>query len=130
MKRKLLLPISFLVVSWCQAQSLSPVVIGTAGNTGSSGSASLSWTIGEPVITTESGSSNTLTQGFHQYYSPGLVSIESYNDESISIYPNPTKNQVVISTSTSEMNGWTATVISALGETVLTQNLNGQSTLL
>jgi hypothetical protein len=48
------------------AQTLSPSVIASAGNSFSSAQFSLDYTLGETFVTTLSNESNILTQGFHQ----------------------------------------------------------------
>ncbi|MBN1180704.1 MAG: T9SS type A sorting domain-containing protein [Bacteroidales bacterium] len=65
-------------------------VVATAGNHGSSSSGSISWTIGESVTETLTGTNSILTQGFHQTSLtitiirdlPGL-------DYLIEVFPNP-----------------------------------------
>ena len=47
-------------------QYTSPQVTAASGGTGSSASATLQWTLGEPVIQTALGTSAQLTCGFHQ----------------------------------------------------------------
>lgn len=75
-------------------------VITSAGDFHSTGSHSLSWTIGEPVIETFSAGSSVLTQGFQQ---PILISVSIYENPElnfdISAFPNPTSDylNVVIS---------------------------------
>lgn len=49
-----------------QGQSNTNEVIGSAGQQNSTGNAQVSWTIGEGVTQTFVGSSDALTQGFHQ----------------------------------------------------------------
>ncbi len=97
MKNKALL---FLGIFWGQigySQTLSPEVFTTSGDYFSNLSNSLSWTLGECVIDTYTGSSNILTQGFQQ--SSYLINSleENLNSEhSIFIYPNPTSGLITI----------------------------------
>lgn len=56
---------------------------------------SVSWSIGEPIITTSEGFSMDVTQGFHQS-NIHVVSVENNEEIGISIYPNPTNNFVNI----------------------------------
>ncbi len=79
------------------AQSISPQVIASAGTHFTGSNAQLSWTIGEPVITTVSNGSNIITQGFHQT----LLNITAVEEQSIpgmnvSVFPNPTADKVNI----------------------------------
>ncbi|HXC03292.1 MAG TPA: gliding motility-associated C-terminal domain-containing protein [Bacteroidia bacterium] len=64
---------------WCagaQIQSLSPVLIGSAGGYATTGTLSLSFSVGEPVIQTEQSATLNLTQGFQQ---PSVVAVHLLN---------------------------------------------------
>lgn len=79
------------------AQSISPQVIASAGTHFTGSNAQLSWTIGEPVITTVSNGNNIITQGFHQT----LLNITAVEEQSIAgvsmnVFPNPTQDVVNI----------------------------------
>lgn len=75
----------------------SQQVLSSGGGNGSGSNIQLSWTIGEPVIETFTGSSVILTQGFHQtkllvtatdpLQWPGLT---------LSAYPNPVASHLLI----------------------------------
>lgn len=71
-------------------QQLSPEVIASAGDHFENGDISLSWTIGEPIISTFQGD-YILTQGFHQnMYMITSVDDMVFDDFKINIFPNPT----------------------------------------
>ena len=61
-----------LIVS---AQSISPQVVASSGGEGSSGNASLSWTVGQIATETFSNGNVTLTQGFQQPISVAITGI-------------------------------------------------------
>ena len=93
MKKIYLTLLPFGVAAMVSAQSISPQVIASAGTHYSNGSAQLSWTIGEPVITTVSNGNNIITQGFHQT----LLTVTSVEEQSVAgmnvtVYPNPTSD--------------------------------------
>ena len=77
-----------LVLFALQSIAQTQKVIGAAGNYTDAGAYTVAWTIGEPIITTVNGTSNVLTQGFHQgdIY---VLSVEKYSELAISVYPNP-----------------------------------------
>jgi len=82
-----------------QAQVLDQNVIGTAGNYSESGTASLSWTIGETVVETVSDGTTALTQGFQQ----GNLSVTTLIEQpelssTLKVYPNPVKNILHVET--------------------------------
>ncbi len=75
----------------------SQQVISSAGTTATSTTAQLSWTVGEPVIETLTGSSAMLTQGFHQsrfvVTSFDLIGMQGI---SMSVYPNPVTDDLLL----------------------------------
>ncbi len=79
-------------------QSTSPEVVSSAGASFSNASHQISFTIGEPVIATQSNSGNTLTQGFHQTRLDVISLGEIPLVENIKIYPNPTVESLTIIT--------------------------------
>ncbi|MBT3935386.1 MAG: T9SS type A sorting domain-containing protein [Bacteroidetes bacterium] len=79
------------------AQTNGPEIISSSGNHFSNATATISWTIGETIIETESNASVVLTQGFHQpNYS--IVSINELNNFTFDfdVYPNPASDFVKI----------------------------------
>lgn len=87
MKTITLLGILILLVVNANAQQ----VVASSGNTGSAAGYTISWTLGEPVIETISGSNNILTQGMHQ--TKLLVTAIGEMDFpglEVKVYPNPT----------------------------------------
>lgn len=79
------------------AQSLTPEVVATAGETFSNGSLTLEWTLGEIMTESYVGNSLVLTQGFHQ---PTVLTtnVEEVADRfgTVTVYPNPTPGGIVI----------------------------------
>ena len=77
--------------------ALCQQVISPAGATYQGSSIQLSWTLGETMSGTFTGTSVTLTQGFHQ----GKLSITSVEPDinsiiSVSVYPNPVNDKLKI----------------------------------
>jgi hypothetical protein len=99
--KKILLLFSIVFTSTAIAQTISPVVISSAGTTFNDGTSQLDWTLGEPATATFSSGSNLLTQGFHQ---PNLMitSINNIENTSVSVYPNPTLTFLNVQLSTFE----------------------------
>ncbi len=95
MKRFSLLIFTLFIVLALGAQE----VVSSGGETQKVSGYEVSWTIGEPVIETFSGSANILTQGFHQ---PKLsvTPISEFQNSGIElkVYPNPTSDFVIIQT--------------------------------
>ena len=68
----------------CSAQSVSPFVIGSAGNESNNGSIFISSSVGEAIVTTVSSPTLTLTQGFEQTFASCPVL------SSLTVTPNTT----------------------------------------
>jgi hypothetical protein len=79
-------------------------VISSAGTTATSTSAQLSWTVGEPVIETFTGTGVILTQGFHQSrYTITAINLLEDPDLFLSVYPNPVADFLVLEVKASEI---------------------------
>lgn len=84
--------LSFIAFS----QQISPDVISSGGGNFENEELSLSWTIGETVITTLE-SDYILTQGFHQdFFIITAVDEQEMENISINIFPNPTQDYLNI----------------------------------
>ena len=80
-------------------------IVTTSGGYGSSTSAKVTWTIGEPVTETVAGTNSILTQGFNQ----GDLIITIIKDPELSgldikAYPNPVSDNLKISVGDSELD--------------------------
>ncbi len=99
MKKFTLLFCAIVASVLLNAQSLSPVVIASAGGFASNSNNSLSYTIGEMSMVQTFSSSNTiLTQGFQQPNESitGLLDVASNDFGSFVVYPNPAVNDAWI----------------------------------
>jgi hypothetical protein len=101
-------------------------VVATQGDSYSSASANIDFTIGEVVINTGTDGTNDLTQGFHQT-NWNFVGLEDFapNYEAI-IFPNPTEDVLNIRTSTFE--NVTYTLYDAQGKLVMQDILSAEQT--
>lgn len=95
------LAITVLFAAKVSSQSLSQQVVGVTGNFTAAGGNSLSFTVGEAVIQTLSGS-NILTQGFQQPDKLAVTGIvETSSLPSVEIYPNPAQDNLFVKFNTS-----------------------------
>lgn len=110
----------FLLPVLSHSQTLSPEVVGSSGDYYSASPGQLSWTLGELSIETYNGSSNQLTQGFHQPEN-GVVSINQFDDVlQINAYPNPFKTILTIESKSENIR---ISVYDALGNIVLNDSI-------
>jgi len=109
------------------------VVASSGGSKSVSGDQSMEFTIGEPIISTITGSGHTLTQGFHQ---PELCAetVAVNEPETVSgiiIYPNPALSQFWISTAQVPVQAGKLSlrICDAPGRMVFEQQLNAAAPL-
>ena len=70
-------------------------VISSAGASATGVGVQLSWTLGEPVIETFTGTSAILTQGFHQSkLTVTAIDPKLYPELELSVYPNPVSSSL------------------------------------
>jgi hypothetical protein len=77
----------------CIGQVVAPEVVASAGDMYSNPQGSLSWTMGEPITTTENASNYFLTQGFQQPTKIVVAAVSgpsnSQSNSVVNVYPNP-----------------------------------------
>lgn len=85
-------------------QSFNPEIISSSGDSYSQINAKLDVTIGEPIIESCLNSNVYLTQGFQQgnLFVTQIPENNSNFNEQIEIYPNPTSNEINISSTTED----------------------------
>lgn len=117
-----------LAAHMMSAQDLSPEVVATAGETFSSNSLTLDWTLGEIMTESYSGTI-VLTQGFHQPDN-NTTSLEDLASlfGTIKVYPNPTTDLIVIETE--QAGGLDLLLYDMTGRTVLHKNVSASSSQL
>jgi hypothetical protein len=91
-QRMMAMAICLVFYSVGQAQILSPTVVTTAGNTGTSANSIVDWTLGEIAIETLTQTSSILTQGFHQNFVGHPNAVELIIDSEFAFYPNPARD--------------------------------------
>jgi len=122
--------LSFLLTWGLQSysQSTEQQVISSSGNHYNNGNIQLSYTIGEPVVSTESNSTITLTQGFHQT-NWTFVGLEDFAPEIvISVFPNPVTSQLNIQSN--DFSGVTYQLFDSNGKLVIENRLTEVNTQL
>ena len=128
MKKIILIAISIPICDCIYSQSISPEVYATSGEHYTGTNATLSWTIGESVIETFSGTNAILTQGFQQsQYS--ITSIEEVPDNTykICVYPNPAIDLININIQSVDKSSFKVELIDLQGKRLFYQNINSNN---
>lgn len=87
------------------AQTNSPEIITTAGDSFKASNAQIDWTLGEISTNTVSKNGTTLTQGFQQGdYNIHILVIKETENYKISVFPNPAIDFVTLKTVDFEFN--------------------------
>jgi hypothetical protein len=87
MKKLILIIVFTASISIINAQE----IVSSAGQTNASGGYQVSWTLGEPLIETLTGTNNILTQGFHQTnLNVTMIDELKFPGLTLKVYPNPT----------------------------------------
>ena len=95
--KKLICFFLIIVAFQGQAQEIQPSLLSTSGDFFSSGSYSVSWSLGEIAIETFTQSENILTQGFQQsrLITTGIQK-NTLQENQIQIYPNPASDKLYV----------------------------------
>lgn len=96
MKKIILAALACLFFSSLSAQQITPYVVNTNGNSFSSGSAQLTFSVGEVAVTKISNSNNIVTQGFLQPKVNGVSIKDNNNSVDFVVYPNPASTELNI----------------------------------
>jgi len=110
-----------------KAQTLSPQVISSGGNYGSSSVGTISYTIGQPsAVTTATSSNAILTQGFQQVdnLSTGISQVSANVLNNMLLYPNPASNLINLKCNFIKAGNLQAIIFNSLGQQIKTiQNI-------
>jgi hypothetical protein len=90
MRRYILVPVILFFVISVTAQQINQEVIAAAGGYDVKGNISISWTLGETIVSTFSSNSLVLTHGFQQKLIITTVQDNLDPGLKVSLFPNPT----------------------------------------
>jgi hypothetical protein len=109
-------------------QISSDVIASSGGNFTSSSGVSLSFTIGECVTKTFTGSTVTLSQGFHQgYYEVTPLAVNESYQVNMNVFPLPATDYITIELGDLKDN-YHAEIYDINGREVLTKELTSETT--
>jgi len=103
------------------AQTIERQLIGSMGQLSKTTNYNFSSTSGEVVIFTNSSENTILTNGFQQPLAKEFVGSININNVKIdySVYPNPTKELINLSITTSDFTDFSIGIIDVLGKTTI-----------
>jgi len=119
MKKTFLIILSLAGITSLKSQTVTPVVLANDGGYAPLSNGSISWSIGEPVSETYTGSNNILTMGFHQP-EMGLVNLiqEQGEDVKILVFPNPVKDVLSVNLKGLKVGQYTVELNDAIGKLI------------
>ena len=125
MKRLILtVGLSFALLG-ANAQTASPELLSSAGDSFNNTSYQLDWSIGECVTATHSAGSYVITQGLHQN-SYVVTSVEDLRaDIEMSVYPNPTTDFISLKVESSKVESMQYSITDFSGKVLQTSNFAG-----
>ncbi len=105
------------------AQSIQNEVVSAAGESSSSTSFNVDYTVGEPVIELTSSASFNVSQGFHQ---PGLyvTAIDNPELEGIQCYPNPVDENLIVDIPFSYTSSFVYTIYDLNGRIMVSETIS------
>jgi hypothetical protein len=110
------------------AQSLTPTVVSSTGEYYVGSAATLSWTLGEVVTDTYNGTSNQLTQGFHQPDLRFSILEDLATEMTLHLFPNPT-NGLVSFEIKNNFDALNVAILDPAGRIIYTSTYAAQSVL-
>lgn len=98
MKKYILTPTLLLLCAMCTGQTGSPQVFATGGGEGASATRQISWTIGEPITTTQTSGSYMVAQGYQQPWAEVITDLDELEAKTaeVRVFPNPTAHTLHI----------------------------------
>jgi hypothetical protein len=126
MKRALFFLLMIICICNISAQSSSPEIVSSAGETFQGNSMQIDWTLGELAATIIQSSSLQITQGFHQpNYT--ITSVNELPQEigEIKVYPNPASERIEMKLNFEKNRNVKIQLINFNGRLIWTTNKNG-----
>lgn len=114
---------AMLLGTYIFAQQTTPQVIATSGNVSQQSNASISYTIGEPVIQTATNGNTILTQGYQQpHYNITLLPQYQNTAPNITVFPNPTTDHLQLTFDIAKETKVIISLIDAVGKQLQKQS--------
>lgn len=105
------------------AAAFAQRLVGVAGSSSLSGGITISWSIGEAVIGTTSGSQAIVTIGFQQAFTELVSGVEDLPSTGIHLYPNPARDFVVLELQRDYGKDFEVTVFNLSGSRIIQKTI-------
>lgn len=119
---KQLLSFSFLLLIVLIGKSQS--VIGSVGGGGTVGNMTISYTVGEAVISTVENANMRLNQGFHQARYVVTAIKETFPPGTVTVSPNPTSSFLQVELAGVELVNITISLTDVMGRSIISSKVN------
>lgn len=123
-----LFAVNLFIVGSIKAQSLDPQCVNSAGTKMTQSNGSLSFTVGELVVTTQTDSNgNSLGGGFTTGATITTVSVQEPDIRilSVNVFPNPTSDLVTVSIQQTTLSQLMLEIIDLNGKVLSSEKYNG-----
>ena len=132
MKKYIILLMLLTPAALLTAQNLAPAAVTCAATKMTQSNGSLSFTVGELVVETQTdGNGNTLGGGFTNGSTSSTIitSVQQPNEEKlmVNVYPNPTADMLTLDVQHIDVDAYTITIFDVSGKQVYTANHAGVS---
>jgi hypothetical protein len=126
--KKIILPILLLLACFTHAQEASV----TAGNEATGLGGSASYSIGQVVYTTNTGTTGAMAQGVQQPYEISTLGTNAFPEISLkcSAYPNPTSDILTIAIENHELTHFSYQLIDVTGKIIQTNKITQDQTII
>ncbi len=125
------LKITLLITNLIAFGSFAQQALTTSGGTVSGSGGNLSYTIGQIDYTAVNNSEGSLLQGVQQPYEIFTLSTtENFSNLSVSVYPNPTSDLLMISIEESKITDLEYTVIDQQGKSIKSNKISSSNTII
>lgn len=129
MRNRLL--IIFLVIGLGLTELLAQNAQPTSGGVASGGGGTMSYTVGQLVYTTNTGSGGTISQGVQQSYEIWIITDTNEGKQitlSVSVFPNPTSDYLILHFQNSDIKELSYQLIDINGKTLENKSITGSET--
>ncbi|MEO7976543.1 T9SS type A sorting domain-containing protein [Flavobacterium sp.] len=125
-KKKLLIAATLLTLSQVNAQE----AVATTGGDASGTNGNVSYTVGQVVYTTNTGTNGSMAQGVQQPYEiQTVLGLDNFNiNLQMGVYPNPTSNWLVLEIKNSVIENVNYQLFDLNGRLILNEKINSETT--